>query len=59
VLAMQGDLKLFPMVSECLLILNPLRMLIAYDSGAVVMKVETRRGVCNNSPAEAISSENG
>jgi len=37
----------------------PLRMSIAEDSGTVVMKVETRYGVCNNSPAEAIGSENG
>ena len=36
-----------------------LRMLVAGDSGSVVMKVETRLGVCNNSPAEATSSENG
>jgi len=35
-----------------------LRMLLAGDSGTVVMKVETRSGVCNNSPAQASSSEN-
>jgi len=35
-----------------------LRMLLAGNSGTVVMKVETRSGVCNNSPAKASSSEN-
>jgi len=35
-----------------------LRMLLAGDSGTVVMKVDTRSGVCNNSPAQASSSEN-
>jgi len=35
-----------------------LRMLLAGDSGTVVMKVDTRSGVCNNSPAKASSSEN-
>lgn len=35
-----------------------LRMLLAEDSGTVVMKVDIRKGVCNNSPAEASSSEN-
>jgi len=35
-----------------------LRMLLAGNSGTVVMKVDIREGVCNNSPAEASSSEN-
>lgn len=35
-----------------------LRMLLAGDSGTVVMKVDIRSGVCNNSPAQASSSEN-
>jgi len=35
-----------------------LRMLLAGYSWTVVMKVETRFGMCNNSPAEASSSEN-
>jgi len=35
------------------------RMLVADDSGTVVMKVEIRYEVCNNLPAEATSSENG
>ena len=35
-----------------------LRMLLAGDSGTVVMKVDIRPGVCNNSPAQASSSEN-
>jgi len=33
-------------------------MLVATHSGSVVMKVDTRQGMCNNSPAEATSSEN-
>jgi len=35
------------------------KMLLADNSGSVVMKVDFRYGVCNNSPAEASSSENG
>jgi len=35
-----------------------LRMWVAYDSGSVGMKVATRSGMCNNSPAKAIRSEN-
>jgi len=35
-----------------------LRTWIASDSGSVVMKVDIRSEVCNNSPAEAVRSEN-
>jgi len=35
-----------------------LRMLLAGNSGSVVMKVDIRQGVCNNSPAKATCSEN-
>jgi len=37
----------------------PQRMLPAEDSRSVAMEVGIRLGVCNNSPAEAIGSENG
>jgi hypothetical protein len=37
----------------------PGKVLIATDSRTVAMEVGTRQGVCNNSPAEAISPENG
>lgn len=35
-----------------------LRMLVANNSESVVMKVDNRQGMCNNSPAKATSSEN-
>ena len=37
----------------------PQRVLVLFDSRTVVMEVETRLGVCNNSPAERTSPENG
>jgi len=37
----------------------PQKVLIAIDSRTVAMEVGIRQGVCNNSPAEAISPENG
>lgn len=33
-------------------------MLVASNSESVVMKVDNRQGMCNNSPAKATSSEN-
>lgn len=33
-------------------------MLVANNSESVVMKVDNRQGMCNNSPAKATSSEN-
>jgi len=47
-----------PGMSKCSLSEPRLRMLLAEDSGSVVMKVDIRMGVCNNSPAKASSSEN-
>jgi len=38
---------------------NPLTTWMAPDSRTVAMEVGIRQGVCNNSPAEAIRSENG
>jgi len=38
---------------------NPLTMWMAPDSRTVATEVGIRQGVCNNSPAEAIRSENG
>ena len=37
----------------------PRKMLVHPDSRAVAMEVGIRYGVCNNSPAECTSSENG
>ena len=33
-------------------------MSVAYNSETVVMKVDIRQGMCNNSPAQATGSEN-
>ena len=38
---------------------NPLKVLVDRDSRTVAMEVGTRQGVCNNSPAESTSPENG
>ena len=37
----------------------PQRVLTHFDSRKMVMEVEILKGVCNNSPAECISPENG
>lgn len=37
----------------------PRKVLVALDSRTVAMEVGIRQGVCNNSPAEATSPENG
>jgi hypothetical protein len=38
---------------------TPQRVLVHFDSRAVFMEVETRWGVCSNSPAKWTGSENG
>lgn len=47
-----------PGMSQCSLSEPRLRMLLAADSRTVVMKVDIRMGMCNNSPAKASCSEN-
>ena len=37
----------------------PLKVLVDRDSRTVAMEVGNRQGVCNNSPAESTSPENG
>ena len=40
-------------------LMEPQKVLVDLDSRTVAMEVGTCQGVCNNSPAESISPENG
>jgi len=57
---MRGAPIMLPGMSKCSAHVEPRsRTLVACDSGSVVMKVDTRSGMCNDPPAKATGSKNG